>query len=161
MKVPCICSSCGVHSISHLPDVSLTVIVFLPTNGTDVIVLSNLPPFFSSWKLWKLDLSVTTILYVQALRLFTFLPFFVSLMMNPGPTLPFSVTAVPAPGADAANASAAVAQPATMRCRTMTVPFVRLFSPCPRRGLGHNWTLVLGLGFSRMDADPVEIRVLG
>src|SRR5438094_8485894 len=45
----------------------------------------------SSVKLWKLDLSLTTIRYLPALSVLTFLPPFFNESVKPGPTTPFSV----------------------------------------------------------------------
>src|SRR5204863_5821656 len=56
------------HWYVYLPFLSLTVQVFVPTAPTLVFLFTPGP---KRWKLWALDLSLTTILYVPCFSFFT------------------------------------------------------------------------------------------
>src|SRR5262245_37456080 len=69
------------------------------------------------WKSWMFDLSLTVILYVPALSVFTLAVPFFRLMVKPGPTVPVSfVTLLVAPiGAASARAATRLAATSAIR----------------------------------------------
>src|SRR4051794_26978025 len=79
---------CGSHTYLYVPFLSVTVHVNVPFGPTPVFLFTPGPV---RWKLWMLDKSLTTILYLPALRLVTFVLPFLSVIVKPGPSTPLSV----------------------------------------------------------------------
>src|SRR5689334_734206 len=78
----------GSHTKVYLPFFSFSFHVTLVVAPTDVF-LSMPGPF--RWKLWIDDLSEILKMYVPAFSFETFLPPFVRVIVNPGPSVPTSV----------------------------------------------------------------------
>ena len=101
LKLPFIEPACGSHTNRYLPSRSLTFQTVRPVAVTEV---ARLKPGPLSRKLWMFDLSWITILYRPDGSVLTALPFFLSVIVKPGPTTPFKVTTF----------DAAVAEPVTI-----------------------------------------------
>jgi hypothetical protein len=85
-KRPNIADACGAQKNVHVTFASLTVTVFVPTNGIEVSCRTVFPRL--STKLCSAERSETTSRYVPGLSLVTFFPLFVIEIVNPGPTAP-------------------------------------------------------------------------
>src|SRR6266536_1339256 len=79
----------------YLPTLRVTVTVFVPLKAREVIFLFRPGPL--SRKSCAFDLSTTVIAYLPAFNVLTFAVPFLSVIVKPGPVVPFSfVTPIPA-----------------------------------------------------------------
>ncbi len=96
--------ACGSHTYLYFPFFSVSVHVVEPLNVTDVFLFTPGPV---RWKLWIFDLSAILKTYFPALSLLTFLPPWVSEIVNPGPTVPVSVGVLASAAGTASSAAVA------------------------------------------------------
>ena len=130
----------------YLPFASVILNVFNPVAGTLVLTFT---PFPFKWKLWMLDLSLTTSVYLPA-----FVGFFM-LIVKPGPTVPVTF------GVAAKTGIAAIA-PIVRARSTAMVRFLMILLEC-RFGLeeGSQSGLVGRRETRRLDGLPRERVVVG
>lgn len=102
-KPPCMDAGCMSQKNVYEPPENVTSQVELPVAGTPEVWSTPGP---CRWKEWKLDMSLTFTVYEPGARLVTGEPFWVSEIVNAGPTLASSTgpAAVPAPARTAAAA---------------------------------------------------------
>src|SRR5215831_8645602 len=116
LNEPFMIAACGSQMYLYVPFSSVTVHVDVPVAPTSVFLLMPGP---LRWKLWMLDMSLITNLYLPAFRLVTFeLPFF-NVIVKPGPSVPVNVGV--AADADAATTSAP-ASSVTSASRVRNIP---------------------------------------
>src|SRR6266498_3656041 len=124
--------SCGSHSKWYVPFLSVATIDFVPVKPTAVMTLSRPGP--SRWKSWIDDRSLITKRYfTPALSFVTLLPFSLSVIVKPGPTVPTTVfgaaDALPASNREMATTLTTAAIP---NLRNMGSSFeLRMTAPVP------------------------------
>src|SRR6266550_1756417 len=118
LKLPFMIGACGSHTNLYVPFFNVTAQVNVPLAPTDVFLFRPGP---LRWKLWMLDRSLMTILYLPAFRLVTFAVPFFNVIVKPGPSTPIRVGV--AAEAEATTTSAA-ASSVTSASRVRNMPLL-------------------------------------